>query len=257
MTLPFPYGYRLPVQDTAGVVAVLVSMDLAKKKYKNTRLQRRWQQLCASIKSGVSRLQKICNGVVSGIRQSFSAFRVKAVGIRRYVLVLGHNATETFAKLQQAYGDSVLSRAQSYSQPLFDLLIELGLKTQVLRCLALAHAFLLAHPLSAPDCGNPIVLERQHYTLLNLFYLVRSTTSSIKLPILSGSSADSISVPVMEKRRTGEFYEQRNSEFALVESFRLLRSELKEIIMLRKHHEFALRSRNAPFHLTPCHSYMI
>ncbi|GFV12768.1 protein GVQW3 [Trichonephila clavipes] len=27
---------------------------------------------------------------------------------------LGHNATETFAKLQQAYGDSVLSRAQVF-----------------------------------------------------------------------------------------------------------------------------------------------
>ncbi|GFX06454.1 hypothetical protein TNCV_3016881 [Trichonephila clavipes] len=28
--------------------------------------------------------------------------------------ILGHNATETFAKLQQPYGDSVLSRAQVF-----------------------------------------------------------------------------------------------------------------------------------------------
>ncbi|GFX82161.1 protein GVQW3 [Trichonephila clavipes] len=30
----------------------------------------------------------------------------------KFCFRLGHNATETFAKLQQAYGDSVLSRAQ-------------------------------------------------------------------------------------------------------------------------------------------------
>ncbi|GFU61877.1 protein GVQW3 [Trichonephila clavipes] len=32
----------------------------------------------------------------------------------KYCFILGHNATETFAKLQQAYGDSVLSRAQGF-----------------------------------------------------------------------------------------------------------------------------------------------
>ncbi|GFX18950.1 protein GVQW3 [Trichonephila clavipes] len=31
----------------------------------------------------------------------------------KFCFRLGHNATETFAKLQQAYGDSVLSRAQA------------------------------------------------------------------------------------------------------------------------------------------------
>ncbi|GFS78531.1 HTH_Tnp_Tc3_2 domain-containing protein [Trichonephila clavipes] len=37
----------------------------------------------------------------------------------------------------------------------------MGLKTQFLQCLALAHALLRAYPLSAPDCGNPAVLEHQ------------------------------------------------------------------------------------------------
>lgn len=32
----------------------------------------------------------------------------------RFCFRLGHSATETFAKLQQAYGDSVLSRAQVF-----------------------------------------------------------------------------------------------------------------------------------------------
>ncbi|GFV68054.1 HTH_48 domain-containing protein [Trichonephila clavipes] len=32
----------------------------------------------------------------------------------KFCLRLGHNATETFAKLQQANGDSVLSRAQVF-----------------------------------------------------------------------------------------------------------------------------------------------
>ncbi|GFV94997.1 protein GVQW3 [Trichonephila clavipes] len=32
----------------------------------------------------------------------------------KFCFRLGHNATETFAKLQQAYGDSVLSRAQVF-----------------------------------------------------------------------------------------------------------------------------------------------
>ncbi|GFX84297.1 protein GVQW3 [Trichonephila clavipes] len=32
----------------------------------------------------------------------------------KFCFRLGHNATETFAKLQQAYGDSVLSRAQIF-----------------------------------------------------------------------------------------------------------------------------------------------
>ncbi|GFX96881.1 HTH_48 domain-containing protein [Trichonephila clavipes] len=38
---------------------------------------------------------------------------LRNVDILFYVL-LGHNATEIFAKLQQAYGDSVLSRAQVF-----------------------------------------------------------------------------------------------------------------------------------------------
>ncbi|GFV47992.1 hypothetical protein TNCV_4150781 [Trichonephila clavipes] len=41
-----------------------------------------------------------------------------------------------------------------------------GLKT-FLQCLALT--FLRAHPLPAPDCGNPAVLERHDYPLLNLY----------------------------------------------------------------------------------------
>ncbi|GFX04214.1 HTH_48 domain-containing protein [Trichonephila clavipes] len=32
----------------------------------------------------------------------------------KFCFRLGHNATETFAKLQLAYGDSVLSRAQVF-----------------------------------------------------------------------------------------------------------------------------------------------
>jgi len=32
----------------------------------------------------------------------------------RFCFRLGHSATETFAKLRQAYGDSVLSRAQVF-----------------------------------------------------------------------------------------------------------------------------------------------
>ncbi|GFV80315.1 hypothetical protein TNCV_4957181 [Trichonephila clavipes] len=32
----------------------------------------------------------------------------------KFCFRLGHNATETFAKLQQAYGDSVLSMAQNH-----------------------------------------------------------------------------------------------------------------------------------------------
>ncbi|GFV67688.1 HTH_48 domain-containing protein [Trichonephila clavipes] len=32
----------------------------------------------------------------------------------KFCFRLGHNATETFTKLQQAYGDSVLSRAQVF-----------------------------------------------------------------------------------------------------------------------------------------------
>ncbi|GFU63265.1 protein GVQW3 [Trichonephila clavipes] len=32
----------------------------------------------------------------------------------KFCFRLGHNATETYAKLQQAYGDSVLSRAQVF-----------------------------------------------------------------------------------------------------------------------------------------------
>ncbi|GFS73710.1 uncharacterized protein TNCV_1457741 [Trichonephila clavipes] len=32
----------------------------------------------------------------------------------KFCFRLGHNATETFAKLQQAYGDSVLSRVQVF-----------------------------------------------------------------------------------------------------------------------------------------------
>ncbi|GFV63752.1 HTH_48 domain-containing protein [Trichonephila clavipes] len=32
----------------------------------------------------------------------------------KFCFRLGHNATETFAELQQAYGDSVLSRAQVF-----------------------------------------------------------------------------------------------------------------------------------------------
>ncbi|GFW54550.1 putative transposase [Trichonephila clavipes] len=32
----------------------------------------------------------------------------------KFCFRLGHNATETFAKLQQAYGDSVLSRARVF-----------------------------------------------------------------------------------------------------------------------------------------------
>ncbi|GFV73661.1 putative transposase [Trichonephila clavipes] len=35
----------------------------------------------------------------------------------KFCFRLGHNATETFAKLQQAYGDSVLSRAQPPYSP--------------------------------------------------------------------------------------------------------------------------------------------
>ncbi|GFW20059.1 hypothetical protein TNCV_867651 [Trichonephila clavipes] len=33
----------------------------------------------------------------------------------KFCFRLGHNATETFAKLQQSYGDSVLSKAQGTS----------------------------------------------------------------------------------------------------------------------------------------------
>ncbi|GFV30658.1 hypothetical protein TNCV_1777111 [Trichonephila clavipes] len=49
------------------------------------------------------------------------------------------------------------------------LLNKLRLKTPVLQCLALTHAFLCVYELPTPDCGNPTVLERQHCPLLNLF----------------------------------------------------------------------------------------
>ncbi|GFT28979.1 hypothetical protein TNCV_3586401 [Trichonephila clavipes] len=42
-----------------------------------------------------------------------------------------------------------------------------GLKTRVLKRLALAYAFLRANQLSVPDSGYPAVLERHHYPLLN------------------------------------------------------------------------------------------
>ncbi|GFW23721.1 hypothetical protein TNCV_2032641 [Trichonephila clavipes] len=55
----------------------------------------------------------------------------------------------------------------SYSQPSFNLLIEIGLRSRVLKFLALPRAFLRAHPLLAPDCGNPAVLEPHHFPRLN------------------------------------------------------------------------------------------